>query len=471
VNLIARQVALSEWTKVADPRARSRVACLLAATLVAIDVWASAQGEWRAALLTVAAAATFYGAARSPETLLAVWFAVAPWAAYVLRFPAERSIVTFDRIAVVSVSVGLLARRRSRLPSLTSFEVAWALFAVVAVANALALSEEKGYALRIAGDAFALPLLLFYAVRTGFDVRRGRRALFWASVALALALPWVGIAELATGRDLLAYKGGAIYRAGIVRPNGPFGNDVSQAVVSGLVFVFLWRAPRALGLEIEGIARIAWRLAMCLAAVSALLPLFRTVTIALTAALALPLVLARRARTLARAALVALLLGLALTPLLPAAAESQVFHDRVADPSSVFSRLATFAADARVIQDHPLVGVGLANYRKYFEETYGESIDEETYAVAGVRPENTPHNALLGTWAELGLVGLACFLAAGVAQWAAAWNARDTFSLTLLLVYWVPGLTLQSNVYSDVNFSFLFFLALAHNCRVRAEEP
>src|SRR5438128_10941938 len=81
--------------------------CLLA------GVAAAAEGEWAAATLAGVAAAAIYGAARRPELVLAVWVAVSPWASFTLRYPVERSIVTFDRVMLLSVVAGFLAPARA----------------------------------------------------------------------------------------------------------------------------------------------------------------------------------------------------------------------------------------------------------------------------------------------------------------------------------------------------------------------
>jgi O-antigen ligase len=424
---------------------------------------AAAHGAWPAAALAVATAACVYGAVVAPEALLAVWFAASPWASYFLRFPDERSVVTFDRVAVLAAVVGLLARERRsgrRLPGPTTFEVAWACFAVTAALNALALSEQKALALRITADAFVLPLLLFYAVRAGFDAARGGRALFWGAVALGLSLPWTGLYEFVREVDVLAYEGSSIFRAGVVRANGPFTTDNSFALVSALVAVFLAWLPRELGLSVEGAAaRGARRAAQLAALLAALVPIFRAVMLALGAAFALPYLVAGRVRTLARAAAVVLLVALAALPLLARVAGTRTFEERISDPSSAYSRLATYRAAVDVIGDHPIRGVGLVNYSSYFDAKYGTAWYVDVEEVGDVGAANYPHNNFLGTWAELGLLGIFFYALAAAALAVEAWR-RSVAALALMIVYWVPGMTLQSGIYSDLNLYYFCMLAV-----------
>jgi hypothetical protein len=404
--------------------------------------------------------AAVYGAVRSPEALLAIWFAASPWASYLLRYPDERSIVTFDRLVVLAAAAGLVARRRAwRGPDL--FETAWAGLTGVALVSAFALSAETWYALRIAADAFALPLALFYALRSASAPPRAAKALYWGAVVAALTLPWVGLYEFAAGRDLLAYPGGGIYRDGVVRPNGPFPSDVSYTVVSTVVALCVAWMPRSLGLEVVGAARWVRLAALGAAVLAALLPLFRTVMVALAVACALGYLLEGRSRDLARLAAVAALLLVAASPLLLLASGTRTFQNRVSDPSSVYSRLATFFAEAEVIRDRPLGGVGLANYRSYFDAKYGAARVDDADEVAGVAAANSPHNNVLGSWAELGLAGVFFYLVAGATLLAEALLRRSALALSLIAAYWVTGLTLQSSVYPEASLYYFCALGVA----------
>jgi O-antigen ligase len=409
------------------------------------------------------AAAGALAAVRWPDALLGVWIAATPWASYVLRWPEERSLVTFDRVVVLAIVAGYLVRahrERGRLPAPSLFELSWAAFVAVALASVVALSESKGLALKTAVDAFALPLALFYALRTGFDTRRGRLAVFWGAVVLALSLPWVGLYEFAVGRDAMVWKGASIFRTGIVRANGPFVTDNSYAIISALVGVFLVWLPDALGLRLDRTGRILWRAAQASALLAALVPAFRTIVGAIVAALALPYVLAARVRTLSRVVLVAALLLVAAIPVLVPLSRTATFRDRIADPSSAFSRAATYLAALDVISDRPLFGVGLTNYHEYFEAKYGTAWYIDVEAVADIGAESYPHNNLLGVWAELGTLGAFFYVLAAVVLAGTAWRRRNVAALALMAVYWIPGMTLQSGFYADLNLYYFAMLAV-----------
>lgn len=431
-------------------------ACLTAGTFAAVA------GAPLGAALAAVAAFAIYGALKSPGLLFAAWFAATPWASYWLRFPEERSIVTFDRVVVSAVVAGFAVRawRRRRPPRLTLYEAAWLCFGLVALASAATAAEATGFALRTAVDAFLLPLALLVAVRAGFEPAEDRRPLFWGAVLLGLALPWPGVVEFVTASDVMAFAGASILRTGIVRANGPFVTDNSYALVGAMTGLFLLWLPRELGFRVEGLARAVWRAAQGGAFLAALLPIFRAVILALAAALALPALAAGRLRALSRAALAGALLLVASLPALVPLSQTATFRDRISDPSSAFSRAATYLAAIDVIGDRPILGVGLTNYHTYFEAKYGTAWYVDVEAVNDVGAESYPHNNLLGVWAELGVVGLFFYLLAAFALAAAAWRRRSVAALALMVVYWLPGMTLQSGVYSDLNLYYFAMLGV-----------
>jgi O-antigen ligase len=446
----------------ARPRRAGALAAGFAA-LLAAAVWAAVSREWTAAALAATAAGAVALALRSPDALFGLWIAATPWASFVLKWPDERSLVTFDRVVVVAIAAGYLARaRRERgpLPAPGLFELAWAAFAAVALASVVTHAEAKGLALRTAVDAFAMPLVLFYALRAGFDVARGRAAVFWGAIVLALALPWVGLYEFVAARDVMVWKGASIFRTGIVRANGPFATDNSYAIVAALAGLFLLWLPSAMGLALDRTARLAHRVAVASALGAACIPAFRTIMGAIVTALALPYALAGRVRTLARAACVGILVLVAALPVLVPLSRTATFRDRISDPSSAFSRAATYLAAIDVVEDHPLTGVGLTNYHSYFERKYGTAWYVDVEAVADVGAESYPHNNVLAVWAELGTVGVFFYLLASIALAGVAWRRRAVGALALMVAYWIPGMTLQSGYYADLNLYYFAMLAV-----------
>ena len=153
------------------------------------------------------------------EVVLLTWFAATPLASFYLRYPIDRSIITYSRVVFGLLVVMLLLESHRKLKrtgalldtsfsagratfSISKFEIAWALLSVLALASAVARSNNVAYATRIAIDTFWLPLLAFYFARKHFDLRSGGRLLLLCCMTLALFLFATGVFELTTGIDL-----------------------------------------------------------------------------------------------------------------------------------------------------------------------------------------------------------------------------------------------------------------------------
>jgi O-antigen ligase len=99
-------------------------------------------------------------------------------------------------------------------------------------------------------------------------------------------------------------------------------------------------------------------------------------------------------------------------------------------PDSSFQkrRLLTYAAWLMFV-DHPLAGVGAANYTTRFDEV-AERVGFLTRDYEEPGDAHYPHNLYLETAAETGLMGLACFAGVLVAAFAALRRAQRVFRET-----------------------------------------
>lgn len=442
-------------------------------------------GDYRSALVvaTIALGACFVTYAPvSPHHVLICWFATTPLISYCLRFPVDRSIFTYDRVIFASLVFALIlngysiARDRTQEEpgsiysfSMSKFEVAWALLALLALGNAVIKASNVAYATRLAVDTFVLPLVAFHIARNYFDLKRSGRRLLLACIAVALFLFVTGTFEIATGIDLFAIKGAHFVREGERRVNGPFSTDSSFAGICLMLFLFLLSAPRMFRVRLDRAARLVYAVALAGAALGALLPLFRTVAIALIlCAMFLSWsagggTVARK-RSLYAGALAALVL-LAVVGLSSAIAPS-ITGSRLTNPRTAFGRLATWQAAAEITLYNPVFGAGLGNYAEYFDAVHYYA-DEPPEEVLATRAVDSPHSNALWISSELGLTGLALYIAANVwlllTGWRAFKKAEDQFQrraaacfLALIFAYWITGLTLTSGYYSDLNLCFFF---------------
>ena len=60
-----------------------------------------------------------------------------------------------------------------------------------------------------------------------------------------------------------------------------------------------------------------------------------------------------------------------------------------------------------------------------------------------------------------GIFGLFFYVVASAALAWEAWRRRNVAALALMLVYWLPGMTLESGVYADLNLYYFCMLGLA----------
>jgi putative inorganic carbon (hco3(-)) transporter len=114
----------------------------------------------------------------------------------------------------------------------------------------------------------------------------------------------------------------------------------------------------------------------------------------------------RRVRSLALVAALVLPLSLAA----PASPIGRLLHPRHSDEEAEAARIALWHAGLRMIRAHPLVGVGLANFKFYLTqyETAEEQQEQHTYT----------HNTYIHIASEIGLPALLVFLAIlGFSYW------------------------------------------------------
>jgi O-antigen ligase len=481
------------------PSVRITLFLILATAGVAFAATLCASGKYREAVLFAAAA---FGAGAlvagpiSVPAVLVTWFATFPLASFYLRFPQDRSILTYNRLVFAMVVIMLLVNagntmlageRASAAPplwnalrgsnefSVSKFEIVWGLLSVLALASALAKSNNVAYATRIAVDSFWLPLVAFHVARNYLDLHKSGRLLLPGGIGLALFFFATGAFEIATGTDLFAYKGSELVREGERRVNGPFAADSSFAIICLIFFLFLLAAPRLFRVRFDRTGKLIFGCAVGAAAIAALLPVFRIVGLAMVVSWFIFQWSTQnhRGSWLGVAVRRRVPLGVSLIIILIAAAGwiatgSPSISGRLTDPRSAYGRLATWVGAAEIVFDNPIVGVGLANYADYYDATHYYA-DEASEEVFETKAAASPHSNVLWIGAELGLTALALYLAANAYLFLMGWRAikvaKDSRQrlaasclLAIVVAYWIPGLTLSSGYYSDLNLYFLFLV-------------
>ncbi|HJQ69882.1 MAG TPA: hypothetical protein VKA70_12965 [Blastocatellia bacterium] len=438
---------------------------------------------------------TQHSALSTQHFLLLTWFVTTPFLSYFVRYPLEKSIITFDRAVIGLVVVTLLwkhwtSAKRGSIRALR-FEIAWALLSVLMLINVVLKSGNVGYATRVVIDGFWLPLAMFHIARRHFDLRGKRGALLLGAVALAVALFAVGVYEFVTAADLFHYKGSELIREGELRVNGPFASDSSYAIVCLLIAVFLAFAPRALGVRLDRAARLTYGTAIAVAIAASMLPQYRVVAAAIVACWLI--FAAARSKTTgwinkARIALhtkrlpvaslrlhpftmtVIVLIALAAAGVLLSSAS---LGQRLGSLHNLYGRLATWEAAVRISADNPLLGAGIANYGESFRAMYFEA-ETPVDRIIESRAALSPHSNPLWIAAEAGALAFALYVVANVYIFSMGYRALKRATdgrgraaaacfMALAVAYWMPGLTLTSGMYSDLNLYFFFLLGLLAN--------
>lgn len=408
----------------------------------------------------------------SLELLLLAWFALSPIASFLIRYPAERSIITFDRaVFAIAVVVAVRSAWRAKALALLKLEIFWALVSVLAVVSVAAMSFDIGAAGKTALDSFLLPLAAFHIARRHLDLKRKGPALILLAAWLTIFLFATGSYEYLTGSNLFPYKGSELVREGELRVNGPFASDSSYAVICLMLALFLRAAPAAFDVRLDKSARLLYVIALASAVLACLLPLFRVVVVALAICWALYSLRVSRGWTVRvnKKAVGALAIMAALFAIIG----WQSLEGRLGDPRNIYGRLATWQTAAKVALENPFLGVGLGNYTQYFQQRY-VGRDQLRESVLDARAAASPHSNLLWIASELGLAAFILYTLANVYIFLAGHRAfrrarsdserrRAACYLAIAVAYWIPGLTLASGAYSDLNLYFFFLLGLLLN--------
>jgi hypothetical protein len=536
--------ATAGWSLHSPVWARNGV-FLAAALAIATSAMLVGVGHWEfgvsvafiaifTAALIVAGNGKAISLGKAKPYLLIFWSATTPIASYFIRFPVDKSILTFDRIMICGLGLWLLldelgssvsilgghsagsssagetyrikaAGQGDRAVALrrpitaTKFELAFGIFAALALISVATRSIEVGASARIAIDAMVLPLVVFRLARRWLNLEEHFPILVFAAILLSMFLLVTGAYELLTGINLFPYKGSELLREGEFRVNGPFVADTSYAVISLLLAVFLLAAPRILAPKTARL-KLALAIGTQPALVATLLPLFRAVAFALGGCwllIAVSTGLRREERLTERdripgqggstAALRSspfnrlrggagakplLIAGIVLTLFIGAAfvTGGVAAMARLTSARNALGRVASWQLATKIWWTHPVLGVGLGNYEEYFAQEYtgGKSSIE---LALDTHIANTPHSNIFWIASELGAAGLVLYLLANFYLFVSGWRALSRSNtpksravavcyLAILIAYWIPGLWLETGFYWDISLYYFFILGL-----------
>jgi O-antigen ligase len=150
----------------------------------------------------------------------------------------------------------------------------------------------------------------------------------------------------------------------------------------------------------------------------------------------------------------------------------ELYEDRISDASNFYARVAQQKQTWRLFLAKPINGVGLGNY-----PSAAAALGDTSFR--GVYSVGSAHNTLGNIFAETGLTGLIPFVLSQIFLCRAFWNLRKRglpraalaarFFLYVFLGYWISGLMLTSGYYSDLNFWFVFVIAVLYRVALDAD--
>jgi hypothetical protein len=411
--------------------------------------------------------------------VLLTWLLISPLAYYFLSVPTAKPIFTFDRfvLALLTGAIIFIPRQQAVLISTDMKRAAfvWGVFVFFAFTSLAPVWADLGLAgTRLITEAFIFPGLLALFVIRVFPAERYVRLMHTLIGVMAMYCAGIGLIELVTGQDLLPIPNGIFYgneqTGALPRVNGPFDANYCLAII-GAICLFLLLFLHDIVSANEGRGR-KWfhRLAVVAALVMALLPQFRTLTIALGIVLLLELF---RNRTLTgRVRAFVLVLSLVASIALLAMLAPSFFENRVSDPANFYARVAQQEQTWNLFTEHPLNGAGLANFMQAVQGVSATNFQD-------VDSINTAHNSLGSILAETGIAGALPFVA-GTVLWFLCFFAlrrRNTpvatngyrYFLYIFICYWLMAMTLTSAYERDLNLWYMFACALIYKLAMQEQ--
>jgi O-antigen ligase len=396
------------------------------------------------------------------DGMLLCWAAALPLVPYFLSFPRAHSIVTLDRVVVFVAILGIYSTKPSKVVevprTMRHAGLAWLVF-IMASSVGLGKSPSVLNSAKILLDGFLLPLLLGWCVFARFDVRQRLPTLHTAVCISSIISATVAAAEIATGQDLLPI-GIPTMPSGFVRPNGPFEDNDTLALIGTVSLFFLLFLRTVLGPKLSAGRRILHFTGLAAAVGMSLMPMFRSVAITLLLVLIIDTFWEQK--TTRRALRVGLTVASAgLIFLMPVFAP-EVFEDR-SRAENGYARVAEYEQSLRVFLDHPMLGVGFLNFNRYVT---GELRYVASYR--GVLSVDSPHSNLAQVLTETGILGFVPYTMAYVFLLRAMWQLRQLnnsgrlvwkYSVYMFLCYWITGLT-EGSGYSPLNLWYVFAIAV-----------
>jgi O-antigen ligase len=320
---------------------------------------------------------------------LALSAAAAPL--YVVRWrlgPAPTTLLEVLILATLGLYALTLIRHRAPLPRRTPYDIPIALF-LLAGAVAIFVAPDHRGALGIFRAYLLEPVAIYYVVAAVFETTEAQERLLavWGAGTILFAVDEVVVV-------LRAYFSG-----GLIPGHAAAAFDINPNSVAMYLEPLLGVAA---GFALFGRGRKRWLALAFLAFIvpAELATLSRGGLLAL-GVLAVIAVLTVSSWPLRIALAVGAVVGAVLIRFLPVVG-SRAAGVLTPMTGTFFGRVGIWVVTLRMLRDRPVFGAGLNAYQTVVAPY--RAVDSQ------LSPEPYPHNILLTTWSELGLLGLASFV-------------------------------------------------------------
>ena len=413
------------------------------------------------------------------EHIALLWLACYPYGYYFLSFPASHAVFTFDRAVIGLLALYMLLHHRKQhnplLPDIRRSAWFWGLYLIVCLGSLIGqpLGSPVYSSLHTLLDGLGPPALIGLYAMQYLPVEKNLSRLHSCACILSIGIGTLVIAELVTGQDFLPWPGAVNYLlpgvADVRRVDGPFELPAILSIISILLFFLIVYLRHLMADSISPAQTLLHWIGAPLAMFAAFAPLNRGLFLVLVPIAVIDLTsrtpLLKRRTWILTFSVVFLCLGFAK------AFYPEVFEDRTTEPVNAYQRIAQDQETLRIVEEHPLFGIGLGLYH----DTASQDV---RYLVRwrGIESMNWPHNVPMTVLAESGLVGFSLYLLSQFFLVRAMWSMRRRHPVNWLaflycfLSYTLYGLDFAINYYPEVTLLYMFVTGVTYNMQIRAEE-
>jgi hypothetical protein len=402
-----------------------------------------------------------------------MWVAAYPYCYYFFSYPRARAVFTVDRAFIVLIAVEMLVVSRQAVVSLPNdvrvSAYFWGLYLLVCFLSLAGHPPSEVLPpYRSLVDGMVLPAVFgLYAIRY-FPLLKDLLQLHLCTCILSVGLCVTGLIELRTGVDLFPLSGANpdFLDTHVLRPDGPFEQQVVLSVVATLAFFLIIYLRRLMPLEISPFRALLHKAGAVSSLGAAFLPLNRGLVLAL---LPIAIIDSWSSHRLLSRRIWAAFFGLILLAAFAAKLlDPRLYEDRVANPANFYQRVAQQRETLQVVREYPFFGVGFGLYQDI-------ATKNPRYMTRwkGIDSMNVPHNVLMTVLSEEGLIGLSFYVAAQIFFVRAMWKIRKVYPpgwlafLYCLLVYTLIGMDFAIGSLSDINLFYILTLGIILQLQTR----